>query len=172
MINSGEGGDGDGDGDRARHHRGAAAVIEPTDPRSTAAAGALARYYAELADRFGFDAPSGADDLAGFEPPDGTFLLVRDGARIVGCAGLRRLDQSTAEVKRMWIDPACRGQGLARRLLGALEDAARAAGRTRVVLDTHSALREAIALYERMGYRSVERYNDNPDAERWFAKQL
>ena len=151
---------------------GAGVVIDTTDPRSPAAAGALGRYFAELVDRFGFDAPAGADDLAAFEPPDGTFLVVRDGARIVGCAGLRRLDSSTAEVKRMWIDPACRGRGLARRLLGALEDAARAAGRTRVVLDTHSALREAIALYERSGYRSIERYNDNPDAQRWFAKQL
>lgn len=147
-------------------------VIEPTDPRSSAATRALASYYAELADRFGFDAPSGADDLTAFEPPDGTFLVVRDGPRIVGCAGLRRLDASTAEVKRMWIDPAHRGRGLARRLLRDLENAARVAGRTRVVLDTNSALREAIALYERSGYRSAERYNDNPDAERWFAKQL
>lgn len=150
----------------------AGVVIEATDPRSPAAAGALDRYYGELAERFGFDAPSGADDLTAFEPPDGSFLIVRDGARIVGCAGLRRLDESTAEVKRMWIDPDCRGRGLARRLLGGLEDAARTAGRTRVVLDTNSALREAIALYERSGYRNVERYNDNPDAERWFAKEL
>lgn len=150
---------------------GAGIVIEPVDPRSPAASGALVRYYRELADRFGFDAPA-ADDLAAFQPPDGLFLLARTADDVVGCAGLRRLDATTAEVKRMWIDPAHRGQGLARRLLAALEQAARTAGRTRMVLDTNSALREAIGLYRRAGYRSVERYNDNPDAQCWFAKQL
>lgn len=147
-------------------------VIEPADPAGPTATAALARYYAELAERFGFAPPSGPDDPAAFAPPDGIFLIVRQGDRPVGCAGLRRLDGSTAEIKRMWIDPTVRGRGLARRLLDALEDTARATGRTRVVLDTNSALREAIALYERAGYRRVERYNDNPDAERWFAKDL
>ena len=45
-------------------------------------------------------------------------------------------------------------------------------GRTRIHLDTNGSLTEAIAMYERAGYRSIERYNDNPYAERWFAKEL
>lgn len=146
--------------------------LDVADPVSPAATAALASYYAELAERFGFASPSAPHELSAFTPPDGVFLLVRAGDRVVGCGGLRRWDASTGEIKRMWLDPAVRGRGLARRLLAALEDAARAAGRTRVVLDTNSALAQAIGLYERAGYRSVERYNDNPDAERWFAKDL
>ena len=150
----------------------AAGHIGPTDPRAADAVAALTRYFAELADRLGFSPPAGPDDPAAFTPPDGVFLLVRAGDRIVGCGGLRPWDASTGEIKRMWIDPEARGRGLARRLLAALEETARATGRTRVVLDTHSALVEATGLYERAGYRPVERYNDNPDADRWFAKAL
>jgi GNAT superfamily N-acetyltransferase len=68
--------------------------------------------------------------------------------------------------------PRLRGLGLGRRLLARLEDVARDLGRTRVVLDTNEVLVEAIAMYERAGYRSIERYNDNPYAHRWFAKDL
>jgi hypothetical protein len=41
-----------------------------------------------------------------------------------------------------------------------------------VVLDTNETLTEAISMYERAGYRPIERYNDNPDAQHWFAKDL
>jgi len=72
----------------------------------------------------------------------------------------------------MWVDPAWRGCGLAGRLLTALEDRARELGCRQVYLDTNATLTEAIALYERAGYRRIERYNDNPYAEAWFAKGL
>jgi ribosomal protein S18 acetylase RimI-like enzyme len=62
--------------------------------------------------------------------------------------------------------------GLASRLLLRLEDEARLAGRTTVVLDTHSSLAEAIALYEGRGYQATERYNDNPYAKLWFRKTV
>ena len=68
--------------------------------------------------------------------------------------------------------PDHRGQGLASRLLERLEDEVRKTGRTTVVLDTHSSLTEAITLYERRGYLSTERYNDNPYAKRWFRKTI
>ena len=55
---------------------------------------------------------------------------------------------------------------------GTLEAVARTRGRTRVVLDTNEALTEAIAMYERAGYQSIERYSDNPYAHHWFAKHL
>lgn len=137
---------------------------------------AVAAYFDELADRFdtGFDAArGGADhDAAALRPPTGAFFVVTDADDVVGCGGLQRHDDDTAEIKRMWIDPARRGGGLGRRLLAHLEDAAVGLGYRSVVLDTNSTLTEAIAMYERAGYRSIERYNDNPYAQRWFTKDL
>jgi GNAT superfamily N-acetyltransferase len=75
-------------------------------------------------------------------------------------------------VKRMWVDPEWRGCGLATRLLDALESRALELGYREVYLDTNSSLEEAITMYERAGYRNIERYNDNPYAHRWFAKRL
>ena len=76
------------------------------------------------------------------------------------------------EIKRMWIAPQARGQGVARRMLQALEDAARAAGLTSVRLDTNKALGNAQRLYLAAGYSPIARYSDNPYAHHWFGKTL
>lgn len=135
---------------------------------------AMRRYFDELALRLdGFvvgDALGEAADR--YNPPTGVFVLAVTEGRTVGCGGVVFLDEQTAEIKRMWIAPASRGIGLGKRLLARLEDEARAAGRTTVVLDTNGSLTEAIAMYEATGYRPTERYNENPYAQRWFTKAL
>ena len=59
-----------------------------------------------------------------------------------------------------------------RRLLAELEATAQRLGHVRVVLDTNEVLTEAVAMYERNGYRAIGRYNDNPYAHHWFEKTL
>jgi len=61
---------------------------------------------------------------------------------------------------------------MGKRLLARLEELARVSGRTRVVLDTNGVLLPAIAMYRSSGYIDIDRYNDNPYAEHWFAKDL
>ena len=136
---------------------------------------AMSQYFEELATRFpgGFDPGEALEEApARYEPPNGTFVLVRRGGGTVGCGALDLLDDETAEVKRMWVSPTCRGLGLGRRLLAHLEDEARRHGRSTVVLDTNASLTEAIAMYESSGYVRTARYNDNPYAQRWFRKSL
>ncbi|HZX53922.1 MAG TPA: GNAT family N-acetyltransferase, partial [Ilumatobacteraceae bacterium] len=112
------------------------------------------------------------DAEVGFRPPNGVFLIAVDGDAVVGCGAIQYVDANTAEIKRMWVDASRRGVGLGRRLLGRLEAEIRGSGRTRVVLDTNDALTEAIAMYGRLGYVPIERYNDNPYADRWFEKSV
>lgn len=154
----------------------AAGAIEfqVVDPASDEAADAMARYFAELDRRFegGFVADDGDEELDQMRSPNGAFVVVVLDDAVVGCGGVRRLDDQRAEVKRMWIDRSVRGRGVGRRLLTALEDQAQALGCCDIVLDTNAVLDEAIALYERSGYQAIERYNDNPYAQRWFAKNL
>jgi GNAT superfamily N-acetyltransferase len=90
----------------------------------------------------------------------------------VGCGGLKTHAPGEGELKRMFVAPDCRGRGHARRILTALEDAARALGHRRLVLDTAAPLQEAMALYTKAGYRRIEAYNDNRYAAAWFEKQL
>jgi DNA-binding MarR family transcriptional regulator len=137
--------------------------VEPTDPAAVDAAG---RYFAELQRRFphGFD--PGEPDNAG------TFLLATSDGRAVAYGGVRALSPETGEIKRMWVHEDWRGAGLGSRMLRELERLAVRLGHQRVVLDTNGTLTEAIAMYGRAGYLTVERYNDNPYAEAWFAKDL
>ena len=105
-------------------------------------------------------------------PPDGAFLVAYVGGEPVACAGMVCLDELTGEVKRMYVAPEARGHGLAKHLLAGLEDAARAAGYSRMRLDTSAAQPEARALYAAAGYREIDAYNDNQYAAHWFEKGL
>ncbi len=89
------------------------------------------------------------------KPGLGTFVVARTDGRAVGCGALRRLDASSGEVKRMYVDPEVRGRGVAKHVLARLELAAAELGIRRLVLETGIHQAEAIALYSRAGFRSV-----------------
>lgn len=135
----------------------------------------LEGYYAELGRRFeaGFDPQAGNNfDIAEMTPPKGHFVVARMDGEAVGCGALKLLEPGIGEVKRVWTAPSARGCGVARKVMEALEGLARGAGLALVRLDTNRALTEAHALYRRLGYREIERYNDNPYADHWFEKRL
>ncbi|MFJ9470461.1 GNAT family N-acetyltransferase [Streptomyces caniferus] len=99
-----------------------------------------------------------------FAPPHGTYLIAYDGARPLATGGWRRQEDTAegyapgdAEIKRMFVVAEARGRGLARRILAALEADARAAGRSRMVLETGTEQPEALELYASSGYALVER---------------
>jgi GNAT superfamily N-acetyltransferase len=145
------------------------------DPVSDAATTALGEYYAELDRRFpGGFVPDPPDDGAdALRAPGGAFVVATSDGAPVACGGVRRLDDSTGEIKRMWVASSWRGAGLGSRLLRRLEEEARRLGYTRTVLDTNRVLTEAIAMYGRAGYREIGAYNqDNPYAEAYFEKSL
>jgi DNA-binding MarR family transcriptional regulator/N-acetylglutamate synthase-like GNAT family acetyltransferase len=155
--------------------RSATFVVESVDVASDDAVQAVRRYFDELDRRFptGFDVGEAATtDLESMRAPAGDFLVMRAEGDVVACGGLQRHTRTIGEIKRMWVDPEWRGCGLAGRLLSALEDRAAGLGYRQVYLDTNATLVEAIAMYERAGYRRIERYNDNPYAQAWFAKRL
>ena len=106
-----------------------------------------------------------------YRPPHGTFLLASQGQTPQGCVSLRPFGPSIAEVKRLWIAPTARGQGLARRLMTAIEDQARTLGYTSLQLDTNAHLPEAIALYTKTGWTPIPAYSP-PPATHWFAKAM
>jgi ribosomal protein S18 acetylase RimI-like enzyme len=152
--------------------RAATVQLREAAPDDPAAREATARYFRELDERFptGFDpgAPDGRQ-------PGATYVVATSDGRAVAYGGLRPLPDlgpTTGEIKRMWVDPGWRGAGLGSRMLRHLEALAQDRGLTRIVLDTNDTLLEAIAMYERAGYRRIERYNDNPYARAWFEKVL
>ena len=106
---------------------------------------------------------------------DGAFLIAYLDDVAVGCGAVRRLDETTAELKRMYVDPSVRGQGIGRALVDALEREARRLGATRVVLETGTRLPRAIKLYESKGYARIPLFGEylaSPETSLCFGKAL
>ncbi|MCM6772649.1 GNAT family N-acetyltransferase [Nocardia sp. CDC159] len=158
--------------------------ITPEPPDSAAAAALWRAYYTEVSDRWyllhagrrtdpaELEREIAAEAGADLVPPTGVLLVASHRGVPGGMAGLRLLDPSTAELKRLFVIEALRGSGRAARLVRAAEDVARKWGARRMVLDTRSDLVEARALYARLGYAEIEPYNDGPYAQHWFGKHL
>jgi GNAT superfamily N-acetyltransferase len=98
-------------------------------------------------------------ELSGRYPEAGANHFQLD-PEAVGCGAVRRLDAGTAEIKRMFVVPALRGQGIAGRVLAALEDEARALGVERLVLETGVRQPDAIALYRRFGFADIPAFGE------------
>jgi ribosomal protein S18 acetylase RimI-like enzyme len=155
--------------------RAATIQLRRVDPRSALATRAVDQYFAELNRRFpsGFDAAAARSaDAAAVVDRAAVFVVASSDGLPVGCGGIHQLTATTGEIRRMWVHPAWRGAGLGSRLLRHLEAVAVEHGHKTVRLDTNGTLTDAIALYERAGYRRIARYNDNPYAQVWFEKNL
>ena len=106
---------------------------------------------------------------------DGAFVLAYLDEVALGCGAVRRLDEATAELKRMYVDPSARGRGIGRALVEALEREARLLSMTRIVLETGTRLAPAIKLYQAMGYTRIPlfgEYVSSPDTSLCFGKSL
>ena len=100
------------------------------------------------------------EELAGlpgvYAPPAGRLGIARVDGAVAGCIALRRVDASRCEGKRLYVRPAFRGLGLGRAMLEWLAAEARAAGYIEMIGDSMPVMREALALYRRLGFQVGE----------------
>jgi putative acetyltransferase len=135
----------------------------------------LAEYLAYIGDSL---EPDGLDhDIAHWQAEydgrTGVLLVVLDAAgEVVGTAAVRVLEAGVGELKRMWLRPACQGQGLGRRLLDASLAEARSLGCRALRLDSQTKLAAAVGLYRANGFREIAPYNDNRRADIWMERTL
>jgi GNAT superfamily N-acetyltransferase len=165
------------------HHRSSAIpgtitlVAEPYD--SDGARWVVAQAEAEIVLRYGeLDDGELGLTAAMFDPPNGAFVVARRGDAAgppVGGVGVRAIHPGVGQIRRLWVDPQQRGQGIARALMSGVEDAARDLGLTDLRLGTGDRQPEAVALYESTGWERVLVGNDGrpvPPRHIWFVKHL
>ena len=99
-----------------------------------------------------------------FEAPTGAFVVLIDDGTTVAGGGIRRIDDATVEIKRMWTNPDYRRQGYASRMLRELAGLAGQLGYRTVRLETGYAQPEALALYRRLGFAQIDSYGPYENA--------
>lgn len=150
--------------------------LRQADPEIPDAQRCLRAYAAELNRRSpqrSFDPAKGATAKPHeVRPPNGAFVIAYRRGEAIGCGAVKHHPGNVTDIKRMWLAESARGLGLGRRLLEHLEHLAREHGSHEAHIETSDVLPEAIALYRSAGYREVPPFNDEPFADRWFAKPL
>ena len=126
---------------------------------------ALFKQYADSLDfdldfqQFGHE----LDTLPGdYAPPDGCLILAEDSGRWAGCVALRRLEDDICEMKRLYVLPDRRDQGIGRILAQAVINEARSKGYAKMRLDTVESMHAARALYASLGFYAIRPYRYNP----------
>jgi len=134
------------------------------DPNGEVATRLIQDLCSELSERYG--TPPSAFSPDEVLAPRTAFVVARLGGQPIGCGALRRLDESTGEVKRMYVVPNGRRRGIARRILQALEQFAAGFNYRAIRLETGLEQPEAIGLYESSGYHRVAPYGHHKDDPR------
>ena len=127
--------------------------------------------FLEYAQSLGFSLcfQSFDQELAGlpgdYAPPDGRLLLAEFEGQLAGCVALHKLDGKICEMKRLYLRPQFRAKGLGRALAETIIAEARVLGYQRMRLDTvEPVMRDAVAMYRRLGFKEVAPYCQNPIA--------
>ena len=142
-----------------------AEIREASFPEHTEA---LREIFQEYSESIGVDLcfQNFAEELATlpgkYAAPAGRVLLAWSQGALVGCVAMRPAGEGICEMKRLYVRPSGRGQGLGRRLAEAICAAARDAGYQRICLDTLPTMTEAQQIYRSMGFEQIPAYVFNP----------
>lgn len=152
------------------------ALIEASGSQDVATVRSMFEEYASTLG-FDLDFQSFDDELASlpgrYAPPAGCLLLAKDDGKVAGCVGVRPIDETTCEMKRLYVRPEFRGAGVGRALAEEAIVRARRMGYERMRLDTIGSMTEANALYRRLGFAETEPYRYNPiEGARYFELRL
>jgi GNAT superfamily N-acetyltransferase len=132
----------------------------------------LTEYYAQIQERLmniggpriniEAEVQSSLDAIDKFLPPNGALVLARDRSGfLLGCGFMRLIDPHRAELKRLYVRDLARGLGLGRKLIEQRIEKAKEMGATTIYADTIRGNSSMLALYDRLGFSSIPRYDGN-----------
>jgi putative acetyltransferase len=145
--------------------------VELCDPSSDSALELTRRLFYELEDIYGKGTMENfVEENAAFI----FFIIIKSGTTNIACGGVNHINETTAEIKRMYVKDEFRGKGLSKLVLNSLEDFIKNKGYKRIILETGGKQPAAISLYRKFGYSEIPcyaRHSLDPESI-CFAKNL
>lgn len=97
-----------------------------------------------------------------YQQPEGMFLLAQKNGQAAGCVAFRPFSEGICEMKRLYVRPHFRGEGLGRSLIEKIIVNSKKAGYSTLLLDTLPDMVVAKHLYQQFGFLQIDPYNNNP----------
>ena len=146
-------------------------LIQQCDPSSADALELTQRLFTELEAIYGkCTIEDFVEENSGFT----YFMVLKSGLINIACGGVNHIDESTAEIKRMYVKKEFRGKGMSKLVLNSLEEFIKNKGYKRIILETGGKQPEAISLYKKFQYYEIPccaRHSLDPESL-CFAKNL
>jgi ribosomal protein S18 acetylase RimI-like enzyme len=102
---------------------------------------------------------------AQYSEPTGCIILSCENEKPFGCVAVRKFEDSVCEMKRLYIPESYRGKGIGRELTARIISKAKELGYKKMRLDTLETMKEAISLYNTLGFTEIPKYRLNPIKE-------
>jgi N-acetylglutamate synthase-like GNAT family acetyltransferase len=97
-----------------------------------------------------------------YSDPEGAFLIAKENNEVIGCVGIRKLENSICEMKRLYVNDRYRGNGTGKKLVEMIIGEAKLKRYEKMRLDTLDTMKDALNIYRKNGFYEIEPYNNNP----------
>ena len=107
-----------------------------------------------------------------YEEPDGAFIIAKDNDKVIGCVGLKKLDDNICEMKRLFVNDIYRGKGVGKRLVEKIIEEAKDKNYKKMRLDTLKTMESALKIYYKNNFYKIEPYYNNPNKDVVYIEKI
>jgi len=107
-----------------------------------------------------------------YKEPDGSFIVAKDGNTIIGCVGIRKLEENICEMKRLFVNDHYKGLGIGRELVEKIIEEAKIKNYKKMRLDTLSTMEAALKMYYNNDFYNIKPYYNNPNTNAQYLEKI
>jgi ribosomal protein S18 acetylase RimI-like enzyme len=107
-----------------------------------------------------------------YKEPDGAFIIAKYNDNIIGCVGLKKLDENICEMKRLFVNDEYKGKGIGKKLVEIIIEEAKIRNYKKMRLDTLRTMKNALKIYYKNNFYEIKPYYDNPNNDAIYIEKI
>ncbi|MDR0684007.1 MAG: GNAT family N-acetyltransferase [Spirochaetaceae bacterium] len=107
-----------------------------------------------------------------YKEPDGAFTIAKDGENVIGCVGIKKLDENTCEMKRLFVTDRYKDNGIGKKLVDIIPKEAKCKNYKKMRLDTFKKMESALKIYYKNNFYAIEPYYNNPNNDAVYRENI